>query len=372
MKKQELQFLFPETLIATEPAKVSRIFSALSEFKEIGMSHLFNEFQEGDLLIINDTKVLPRRIFSLPEKNKSTEALSSTEFFGLTGATNTANGSRTANVVNNDSLEILFLSSEDQMCWNVLFPAKRTKLGDKIKLPGSVEICLNEKGLPQKVKSNIPLDESYFEKFGDVPIPPYIQKVRQERKSKPQDKNWYQTHWAKFGGSFAAPTASLHFKHQHLAELQQRGVSIEKVTLHVGMGTFLPVHTEDLKDHKMHQEQVFIAAKVWDLIQETKKKDRKVWALGTTVARALESIPQNKLSQNEKGFVGSTDLLILPGFQFEVVDRLLTNFHQPESTLLALVYAFAGSEKVKTGYRWAIENQFRLFSYGDLSLWKRA
>lgn len=345
MKKHELQFSFAESLIATEPASVSRIFSALGEFKEIKMQDLLNEFAEGDLLLLNDTKVLPRRVFSL-----------------------VADSDRQ----NSESLEILFLSSHDQMHWQVLFPAKRTKLGAKIKLSGDAEIELLEKGLPQLVKSNLLLDDSYFEQYGDVPIPPYIQKVRQERKSKPQDKSWYQTHWATHGGSFAAPTASLHFKPEHLVELQKEGVSIAKITLHVGMGTFLPVHADDLNEHKMHHEPVFIANEVWEKIQDTKNRGGKIWALGTTVTRALESVLQNKLHKTEKGFVGATDLLILPGFKFEIVDRLLTNFHQPESTLLALVFAFAGQEKVKAGYDWAIEKQFRLFSYGDLSVWKRA
>jgi S-adenosylmethionine:tRNA ribosyltransferase-isomerase len=381
MKKQELQYQFAESLIATEPAAVSRIFSALQdssnsigqtdeqaeEFKEINFEELLSKFSSGDILVLNDTKVLPRRLFtqSLPAKQimPDKEGSVARENIQIPQKENEGVG---------NELEILFLSSADRIHWQVLFPAKKIKLGAKIALPGGLEMELLEKGLPQKVKCSLPLSEEYFEQYGDVPIPPYIQKVRNERKSKPQDKNWYQTHWANKGGSFAAPTASLHFKPHHLEQLKQKGVDIEKLTLHVGMGTFLPVHVEDLKDHQMHKEEVFISSDVWQKIQSARKSGGKVWALGTTVARALESIKQNKLKQCDAGFSGGTDLLILPGFKFEVVDYLLTNFHQPESTLLALVFAFAGQEKVKAGYAVAVEKKFRLFSYGDLSIWKRA
>lgn len=392
MKKHELQYKFAESLIATEPAAVSRIFSALADksidnqiaqqaaqgkdhqviqpnqfdqFKEIAFAELLSKFSPGDILIINDTKVLPRRIFG--QKN----SLNSNENDNDKHNDKNSNHDKD-HYSDNESLEILFLASDDRIHWQGLFPAKKLKLGAKIALPGGIEMELIEKGLPQKVKCSQALTEDYFEQFGDVPIPPYIQKVRNERKSKLQDKNWYQTHWATHGGSFAAPTASLHFKPEHLETLKQKNVAIEKITLHVGMGTFLPVHAEDLKDHKMHKEEVFIPIEVWQKIEAVKKNGGKVWALGTTVTRALESVGQNKFAKTARGFEGATDLLILPGFKFQVVDYLLTNFHQPESTLLALVFAFAGQEKVKAGYAWAIEKNFRLFSYGDLSIWKRA
>jgi S-adenosylmethionine:tRNA ribosyltransferase-isomerase len=403
MKKQELQFQFAESLIAIEPAPVSRVFSAIQgqgtqpeEFKEIAFAELLAKFTAGDILLLNDTKVLPRRVFSIA----SERSIDPKEFVNLSKATNiyldcnpseatiehsvsTSEYSEATNEqsetiiehsggANNANLEILFLASDDKIHWQVLFPAKKIKLGSKIFLPGGVAMELIEKGLPQKVKCTQPLTEEYFEQHGDVPIPPYIQKARNERKAKSQDKNWYQTHWAAHGGSFAAPTASLHFKPEHLAELRQKNVAIEKITLHVGMGTFLPVHVEDLNDHQMHKEEVFIATEVWQKIQKVREQGGKVWALGTTVTRALESVLQNKFTQTEQGYSGATDLLIQPGFRFQVVDYLLTNFHQPESTLLALVFAFAGKEKVKAGYALAIEKKFRLFSYGELSRWTRA
>lgn len=338
MKKSDLNFQFPDSLIATQPVEVSRILSALSAptFAELNWEQLLNEFQSNDLLIINDTKVLPRRVFQ---------------------------------DVAVDPLEVLFLSSTDQIYWKVMFPAKKMKIGGELMLPKGVKITLLEKGLPQTVKSSVPLTEEYFEAVGDIPLPPYIQKMRQERRSQSQDRTWYQTHWAEKGGSFAAPTASLHFKQNHLDHLRARGVQIAKVTLHVGLGTFLPVHAEDLKDHKMHAEEVLVPQTTWEQIQITHQRGGKVWAMGTTVTRALESAA---LGLIPVGLNGATDLLILPGFEFKIVDRLLTNFHQPESTLLALVYAFASKENVIKGYEWAIGKQFRLFSYGDLSIWKRA
>lgn len=377
MKKQELQYQFAESLIATEPALVSRVFSAIpeheadsEEFKEIAFTELLSKISPGDILILNDTKVLPRRVFSEKSWKESNIETGRSKLDLL--IENVPNEGLVNGVQPTESLEILFLSSDDKLQWQVLFPSKKIKLGEKILLPGGVVMELVEKGLPQKVHCNQALTEEYFEEYGDVPIPPYIQKVRNERKSKSEDKAWYQTHWATHGGSFAAPTASLHFKADHLDLLRQKNVSIEKITLHVGMGTFLPVHAEDLSDHKMHKEEVFISQEVWQKIQNVKSKGGKVWALGTTVTRALESVQQNKFILTDRGYVGATDLLILPGFQFQVVDYLLTNFHQPESTLLALVFAFAGQEKVKAGYASAIEKKFRLFSYGDLSIWKRA
>lgn len=337
MKKSDLQFNFPEELIAKEPQRPSRVASALGDGpQEIFWENFFQIFSPGDLLIINDTKVLKRRVFS------------------------------------EEGLEILFLKSEGLHHWEVLFPSRRLKIGQSLKLPDGVVMTLLQKGRPQKVETDRPLAESYFEQFGELPLPPYIQKMRSDRHAQGDDTRWYQTAWNQKPGSFAAPTASLHFTEEHLRKLKEKGVQLRSITLHVGLGTFLPIEVEDLKEHIMHSEEVEIPVEVMETIEGVKSKGGRVWAMGTTVMRALESQAIGKFQLQGSSFRGGTDLLILPGFEFKVVDGLLTNFHQPESTLLALVMAFAGIEKVKSVYSWAVENKFRLFSYGDLSIWKRA
>lgn len=341
MKISDLDFTFPEELIATAPQIPSRVMRVQDGVpSEISFEDFKSCFQSGDLLVVNNTEVLRRRVFS------------------------------------QEGLEILFLDSKDQLEWSVLFPSKKLKIGDELFLPKGIKITLIEKGRPQKVRASEVLPESYFAEVGELPLPPYIQKARAERHNQSEDKAWYQTVWAEKPGSFAAPTASLHFKKEDLAKLEAHGVKVTSLTLHVGLGTFLPVTTEDLNDHEMHAEYVEIPASTWQLIQETKKEGGRVWALGTTVTRSLESAEKGLLEkqttgQNTGGFFGHTRLLIQPGFQFQVVDCLITNFHQPKSTLLALVAAFAGLETVKTCYQWAIERKFRLFSYGDLTLWQK-
>ncbi len=337
MKKSDLQFDFPEDLIAKEPLRPSRICSGLGiEGSELDWPEFLAMFNPNDVLVLNDTKVLKRRVFT------------------------------------DSGLEVLFLSSEDQIHWQVLFPSRKFKVGQAIALPGELSMILLEKGRPQKVQTSQALEEAYFEQHGELPLPPYIQKVRENRHAQGMDSSWYQTAWNEKPGSFAAPTASLHFKQEHLEFLKKKGVQICYLTLHVGLGTFLPVEVDDLATHPMHEEEVEIPHSTLKAIGQAKQTGGRVWAMGTTVARALESHALGKFQAGAVGFRGKTNLLILPGFEFKMVDVLLTNFHQPESTLLALVMAFAGIEKVKSIYRWALENKFRLFSYGDLSIWTRA
>lgn len=328
MKLSDLSFSYPEELVATQPVKPSRVLWVQgSEMEEISLNQLLDKIPAGDVLIINDTKVLKRRIFV-------------------------------------GDLEILFLNSENNQgqVWQVLFPAKKFSLGDVIELPQGVKMTLLKKGRPQRVQVEPALTEKYFEKVAELPLPPYIQKARGQRHTVNQDDSWYQTAWAKKVGSFAAPTASLHFSQIDIEKLRQRGVKVREVTLHVGLGTFLPVSAEDLDQHEMHEEFFEIAEETWQEIQDSKAKGKKIWALGTTAARTLESASNQKLK-------GSTRLLIQPGFQWQVVDCLMTNFHQPESTLLALVAGFSSLARVKAAYQFAMDRKFRLFSYGDLSVW---
>lgn len=345
MKKSDLKYEYPPELVATEPRHPSRILfvpaDASKSAKEIKKLDLFDLFSPGDVLVINQTKVVPRRVFVPQEEG--------------------------------GELEFLFLDSQNGLDWSVLFPAKKYRLQTDFHLPGGVLATLTEKGRPQKLKTNQVLDEAYFHKYAELPLPPYIQQARGERHNRNEDRSWYQTAWAEHAGSFAAPTASLHFTNQDLQTLESRGVEILKITLHVGLGTFLPVTSENLDEHEMHSEMIEIRREVVEKIKAAKVKGGKVWAMGTTATRALESFALNFLQTNPSGefYHGASNLFIRPGFQWQIVDRLLTNFHQPESTLLALVSAFSTLERVKSVYQFAIDNQFRLFSYGDLSVWER-
>lgn len=335
MRTVDLDYSFPEDLIATEPSRPTRVMLVDGDPFEFTLDETLERIPAGDVLVLNDTRVLRRRVFA--------------------GET-----------------EILFLSSEDGRRWQVLFPSRALKIGDRVDLPGGRFFTLTKKGRPQEVETDAVLDEEYFARNGELPLPPYIQKARDHRHAVGQDEKWYQTAWADKPGSFAAPTASLHFTTQDLEKLKARGVKIVTLTLHVGLGTFLPVVADDLDQHEMHSEWAEISSAGWRDIEATKTAGGKVWALGTTVARTLESVGAGKLERtSDGGYRGFTDLLIQPGYTWTVVDRLMTNFHQPKSTLLALVAAFAGLDKTKACYQWAISRRFRLFSYGDFSVWMR-
>lgn len=342
MKRHELLFSYPDELIGIAPQYPPRVlFSDSESSKEVPWAELLGKFKGGDVLVLNDTKVLKRRVFT------------------------------------EDGLEILFLNrllganSNDFSQWEVLFPSKKYQVNQVITLPLGVQAKLLQKGRPQILELSPAVDESYFEKIGELPLPPYIQRARAERHNLDNDKTNYQTAWAEKPGSLAAPTASLHFKTQDLEFLKNQGVEILKITLHVGLGTFLPITVEDLKDHVMHSEMVEIENSVWEKILFAKAQNARVWSLGTTVTRSLESQALGYFQRQGEVWRGATDLLIQPGFEFKVIDNLLTNFHQPESTLLALVAAFSDLEKVKKAYALAIEKRMRLFSYGDLSVWTR-
>ena len=336
MKKIDLQYSYPEELIATRPEEDYRtLLSTEGQISEIDRASVVELFGPNDILVLNDTKVGKRRVF--------TEA----------------------------GLEILFVKAHSLTEWEVLFPARSFKPGVEIQLPGECKMTLQKKGLPQTVITSIPLDEFYFERYGELALPPYIQRARGDRHMSDEDRLWYQTGWANHQGSCAAPTASLHFSSKDIEKIQHRGTQVIFVTLHVGLGTFLPIKVDDLSEHKMHSEWGRIGVRELEVLNSGQADGKTIWALGTTSCRILESWAQGLLQKEDDGSVsGETDIFIQPGYQFQVVDVLMTNFHQPESTLLALVSAFAGREKVERAYQWAIDRKFRLFSYGDLSIWK--
>ncbi len=332
MLRSELTYDYPESLIAMTPKRPTRVMWCDGNHlpQEISISQVLEKIPAGDIFVINNTKVLKRRIFS-----------GDTEILFL------------------DQLTNLSIFNE----WSVLFPSKKVGLGEKLQLPMGFQMELLEKGRPQRVRVTPAITEADFDQIAELPLPPYIQKARANRHTVSEDEKWYQTAWAEKAGSFAAPTASLHFSNADIEHLKLKGVHVIDLTLHVGLGTFLPVLTDDLNDHTMHEEFFQICQTDWELIKKAKLNDKGIWSLGTTTTRVLESVARfEKLS-------GQTDILLQEGSEFKIVNRLLTNFHQPESTLLALVCGFSSLQIVKRNYAWAIENKFKLFSYGDLSVW---
>ncbi len=338
MNLSELSYSYPNELIATTRAVTTRVLYSQKNQNPIELTKnlMLERFNKNDCLVINDTKVLKRR------------------------------------VVSEEGFEILFTEKVAPKTWQVLFPSSRLKKNQSLKLPDNVELSLLEKGIPQTITLSKEVGEDFFESYGQMAIPPYIQKARNERSNFKEDVSWYQTKWAENPGSCAAPTASLHFNNDDLEKLKSKGVIIAPVTLHVGLGTFLPIRNLDIKNHKMHHEVVSITNESLQKIEGTKNSENKIWAMGTTATRVLESLPYDYFTKQPNGSLsGSTDLFLYPGKELNYVDVLMTNFHQPESTLLALVAAFAGTERVKQAYHWAIENKFKLFSYGDLSVWEK-
>lgn len=343
MRKSDLRYDYPKDLIAIKPERPSRVlFNGPGQDPlEISLPKLFEKFETGDLLVLNETKVIPSRML----------ATSGEEF--------------------------LFIRQTGELEWEALFPARGAKIGQVFDLPGDLRVELVEKGLPQKVRTSPPIGFDYFNRFGQVNLPPYILNERREKnlsegQLSEEDRSWYQTVWAKNIGSVAAPTASLHFSLEDLEHLKRRGVRIERLTLHVGLGTFLPLRSENLEEHQMHSEFVSVSKELIQLAKRVREEGNRVWALGTTVVRALESVASGRISLDEDGvYQGESNLFIYPPYEFKLVNGLLTNFHQPESTLLALVCAFFGTKEVKDAYAYAIQKRFRLFSYGDLSAWIR-
>jgi S-adenosylmethionine:tRNA ribosyltransferase-isomerase len=350
VKLSDLDFEYPEDLVAMNRASssvfASRTMLVDSAFpkespKEISRAELLELFRPGDLWVVNETKVLKRRVFT------------------------------------EQGLEILFIRALNRELteWEVLCPSSRWKQGTKQIAAGGAGLELTEfeiieRGRTQKVRSTQPLTDSFFKARGELPLPPYIQKARGERHAREEDASEYQSIWAKQGGSLAAPTASFHFDEKFQADLKLRGVETVAVTLHVGLGTFLPVTVEDLADHVMHAETAEIPRATREKILRVKESGGRIIAVGTTVTRTLEAMALGHFKENAEGDLsGETALLIKPGHDWKIVDVLLTNFHQPKSTLFALVAAFAGLEKARSAYAWAIEKRFRLFSYGDLSVW---
>jgi S-adenosylmethionine:tRNA ribosyltransferase-isomerase len=336
MKTSDFYYDLPQELIAQEPLKdrsSSRLLVLHRDSGEIEhkiFKDITGYLKKGDCLVINDTKVMPARLIGA-RKN--------------TGA----------------RVEILLLVRKDLDTWEVLtYPGKKAKPGDIITFgDGRLEAEILEviEGGNRIVKFNYDgVFETILDELGEMPLPPYIT-------HKLEDKNRYQTVYAVHEGSAAAPTAGLHFTKELLEEIKNMGVEIAHVTLHVGLGTFRPVKVEDVTNHEMHSEYYVVEKEEADKINNARKNGGRIISVGTTSTRTLESVTdENGVVQPGSGW---TKIFIYPGYKFKAVDCLITNFHLPESTLIMLVAALVGKDKILDTYRIAVEEKYRFFSFGD-------
>lgn len=336
MDVKDFYYDLPQELIAQDPLEDRSSSRLLVLGKEDGsirheVFHNITQYlNPGDCLVINNTKVIPARLFGEREG---------------TGA----------------AIEILLLKRKENDVWETLVkPGKKAKPGTKIifgdgLLTGEV-LDVVEDGNRLIQFSYEGIFEEILDQLGQMPLPPYITHTL-------QDKNRYQTVYAKYDGSAAAPTAGLHFTPELLDEIRAKGVKIAEVTLHVGLGTFRPVKVEHVQDHHMHSEYYEVTEEAARLINETKQSGGRVIAVGTTSCRTLESAAAEDGSLTAKS--GWTDIFIYPGYTFKVIDALITNFHLPESTLVMLVSALAGRENIMNAYAEAVKERYRFFSFGD-------
>jgi len=334
----EFDFDLPETLIAqhpVEPRDASRLMVVNRDGGRIE-HHTFRDLvsllRMGDVLVLNNTRVIPARLIG---EKKGTEV----------------------------KIEILLLKRLELDVWEALVkPGKRLKVGQKVRfgdgiLEGELQAIL-ENGNRRIHFTYSGVFETILDTLGTMPLPPYIT-------AQLEDQGRYQTVYAKERGSVAAPTAGLHFTPELLDELRKKGVEIVEILLHVGLGTFRPVKVEEIRDHVMHSEYYRVDTEVADRINRAKQEGRRVIAVGTTAARTLESVGhQGRVAPGE----GWTDIFIYPGYSFQVVDALLTNFHFPKSTLIMLISALAGRELILNAYEVAVKEQYRFYSFGDAML----
>ena len=343
MKKSDFHYELPEELIAQAPLperSASRLLlvppgdAALSsgEFADMGVRDLPSLLQPGDLLVFNDTRVIPARLFG-----------------------NKATGGRVEILI-----ERLLANNEARAQLGV---SKSPKPGSRIALDagGEAEVLARDDAGFWHLRFHLPEPlENWLLHAGRLPLPPYIQ-----REPGADDAERYQTVFAKEVGAVAAPTAGLHFDDALLDALRARGIEFGHVTLHVGAGTFQPMRVDDIHEHRMHSEWINVGAELVQQVRRTRASGGRVVAIGTTVLRALESA---MVDGELQPFAGDTSIFIFPGYRIRSVDALLTNFHLPESTLLMLVSAFAGKERIVAAYEHAVRERYRFFSYGDAML----
>lgn len=336
MKVSDFDYELPQELIAQVPIKdrsAARLMVLDRKNKTIEdkiFKDILDYLQPGDCLVRNNTKVIPARLYGIKEE---------------TGV----------------HIEFLLLKRIEGDIWEVMVhPGRRLKIGTKVIFGDGLlkaEILEMMEGGNRKVKFEYDgIFNEILDQIGLMPLPPYI-------KEKLEDKSRYQTVYAKYEGSAAAPTAGLHFTEELLEKIKEKGVEIANVTLHVGIGTFRPVKVENIEEHDMHSEHYYIKHEDAEKINNTKKNGGRIIAVGTTSCRVLESVA------DENGFVketeGDTSIFIYPGYKFKCIDCLITNFHLPESTLIMLVSALAGKEYIMSSYKHAVEERYHFFSFGD-------
>ena len=335
MKTEDFNYNLPEELIAQTPLKnrdESRLLVLDKETGNIEHKHFYDiidYLNEGDSLVLNDTKVLPARLFGIKEET-------------------------------NAHIEILMLKETDKDTWECLTkPAKRVNIGTIIDFGGLLKakaIEIKEEGIIVYKFEYKGIFYEILDKLGTMPLPPYIHE-------KLKDQSRYQTVYAKEEGSAAAPTAGLHFTKELLKKIEEKGINIVYITLHVGLGTFRPVNVENINEHKMHSEYYIMSEESANILNKTKQNGKKIISVGTTSTRTLETIMN--LYGEFKSCSGWTDIFIYPGYKFKAIDALITNFHLPKSTLVMLVSALAGREHILNAYKEAIDNKYRFFSFGD-------
>ena len=335
MKTDDFDYFLPEELIAQTPIKErdhSRLLVLDKKTGEISherFDNIINYLNKGDVLVINNTKVLPARLIGNKEE---TDAV----------------------------IEVLLLKDLGDDTWECLCkPAKRVKVGTIINFNDLLKlecVAIGDDGIRHFKFIYDGILMEILDKLGEMPLPPYIHE-------KLNDKDRYQTVYAKEIGSAAAPTAGLHFTKELLSKLKEKGIIIEEITLHVGLGTFRPVQVEDVTKHKMHSEFYSMSKETADTLNKAKKEGRRIIAVGTTTTRTLETIMS--LYNEFKETSGWTDIFIYPGYTFKGIDALITNFHLPKSTLVMLVSAFAGKENIMNAYKEAVDQKYRFFSFGD-------
>ena len=337
MKLEEFDFYLPEELIAQTPllkrdtSKLLTINRKENTYEHKVFSDIIDYFNPGDTLVLNNTRVMPARLYG---QKKDTGA----------------------------AIEVLLLKNKEHNMWECLVkPAKRIKVGSIVSFGDGIMEAECVKVLDDGFRYFEFKYEGIFQErldeLGAMPLPPYI-------KERLTDKERYQTVYSKEVGSSAAPTAGLHFTNELLDKIKQKGVNIVYLTLHVGLGTFRPVSVENIEDHDMHSEYYTLDEETANVINETKKNGGRVFSVGTTSTRTLETIARD----NDGEIVpasGWTNIFIYPGFEFKCVDGLITNFHLPKSSLIMLVSAFYNREKVLELYKIAVENKYRFFSFGD-------
>jgi S-adenosylmethionine:tRNA ribosyltransferase-isomerase len=337
MQLSEFDFPFDPSLIATYPCS-PRDHARLLVLQQVDRSlthrrvdELPDLLQSGDLLVVNNTKVLSARV--LGRKRSS-------------GA----------------EVEILFVKDLGDAIWEVLIKGT-FRLGETIEMGAEASAVVVERSMPRttvRVESPVPLS-GWLRQHGRMPLPPYVKRAPTE-----QDREWYQTMFAQHEGAIAAPTAGLHFTTELLTRLRQRRVGLVAVTLHVGVGTFKPVTVDEIEDHRMGAEWIEVGPDVVQAIERMRARGGRIVAVGTTVVRALETAAREE--GRIRPYRGETELFMTPGFRFKVVDALLTNFHLPRTTLLMLVSALAGTEFLRRAYAEAVREQYRFYSYGDAML----